>query len=242
MFDIIIKVIPETVKDINLTIRKFLKLTYGAFMIAVVCEDEIKDLLMQEFKDSKGLRFLSDTGIYGKDLNNAIDTGGSEYIVITTGGVEVEGDWTSGITREMKWKEVGGITPRLIGINGHIAFTGVIDPLQGNKGIRGWDTSDRKGVYDIKEDCVSIIDDFMVIKRDAYNKAGPFAETYTKFFIDHDWCFRLRQRTAYRTFYAPYARYIIRSGKLFSYGDEIWKQDREVFTKTFKSSQIVEVI
>jgi hypothetical protein len=153
--------------------------------------------------------------------------------LLTTGGVKVERDWTDVFIRECMGSVVAGISPKLNQPSSLVYYAGVVNVFTGKAGIRGFNEPYRTGTMMSKEDCISLIDDFMFFKRSVYDRVGKFDESFNKFFYEHDWCKRVRDITGLQLCYFHTDMFVY-SGKLLSYETEEWVKDREKYIDKYQ--------
>lgn len=231
MVDIIVRLIPETYNDAADSIHKLVTCTYSAHSMHIIAPGKmiggLKKTLVEEYKlKIDFIGFYPSSGSMARDINTVIKQTSFDYILITTGGVKVERDWVDMFIRECSGSVMAGVSPKLTQPSGLVYYAGVVDVMSAVPGMRGYNVPDRTGELMAKEDCISLIDDFMFFKRSVYARVGEFDPQFKKFFYEHDWCKRVRAETGLQLCYF-FSPYFVFSGKLMGYGLDEWYEDRE---------------
>ncbi len=164
--------------------------------------------------------------------NYAVKKANGEYLVFLNNDVEVRDGWLTEMLGVCQREEVSAVGGKLYYPDGRIQSAGI---AVGIGGVAGSLFTGMSGAFSgylhkasVMQDLSAVTGAMMMVKRDAFEKAGGFCEDLAVAFNDVDLCLQLRA-LGYLVVYDPYAE--ATHHESVSRGDEYTAQNAERYRK-----------
>lgn len=169
---------------------------------------------------------------FSKVCNYGAAHASGSYLVFMNNDVTVKDGWLPELLAVCARKEVGAAGPKLYFPDGKIQSAGIVVGIGGAAGslFAGMNGSFSGYLHkaDICQDLSAVTAALMIVKREAFEKAGGFSEDLAVAFNDVDLCLKIR-RAGYLVVYDPCAEAVHHES--VSRGDEYTKDKAERYRR-----------
>jgi glycosyltransferase involved in cell wall biosynthesis len=196
---------------LNSILRKTTYKRYEVILVSNKSEEEKTFQYLDSIKDDERIRVLHfDEAFNFSRINNfAVRAARGDYLLFLNNDTEViTEDWLTFMLEQAQRKEVGAVGCKLLFPDKTIQHAGVVVGLSGFAGHVFSGLPDHSYTYfgstDFVRDVLAVTGACVMVKRELFEKAGGFNESFIVCGSDVDFCLRIAEM-GFRNVYTPYA-------------------------------------
>jgi glycosyltransferase involved in cell wall biosynthesis len=190
------------------------KSTYNAYEVILVSNRSVEEatfLYIDSIRRDARIRALTFDGEFNfSRINNyAVRKARGDYLVFLNNDTEViTGDWLTILLEQAQREEIGVVGSKLLFPDHTVQHAGIIMGMTGFAGHVFHGLPDHLYTYfgsaDFIRNVLAVTGACMIVKKEIFERAGGFDESFTVCGGDVDFCLKLYE-TGYRNIYTPYA-------------------------------------
>lgn len=201
----------KTLRNIHATLQTLSTLqNYRNTEIFIIGTEANNYKIRERLNNKDNISFIEarDAHDYSRAVNMHTDQYGGNFLLFATCNILLKyPNELHVLLGRAQRKDIGAVGPKLIYQDGTIMSTGIIvatpKPNHINRGLSSY-CSGYMDFADCEHNYIAVSGDFMLTNKDKFIEVDGLNEEYSRFYIDVDYCLRLRDK-GYLNLYTPQA-------------------------------------